>query len=281
MAENTSSMTDASNLLLATFRKLIKPMVRLFLSKGITYTLLLEDIKRTFVEVADEEFKLHGKAQTDSRITLLTGVHRRDVHRIRAEQTPESSSKANFSAQIVAQWIANPRYLNANGSPKALPRTRRLGNEESFESLVANVSKDIRSRPVLDEWLRTGVVSLTEEGLVQLNTEAFIPENNLEEQLFFLGMNVHDHLAAAVNNTLSERKMFERCVYYDQLTLAQIEALHDWIKQHGMHFLKEVNQQAMQEAPQDTPNTAPTTYRMNSGLYFYFEPSQAREQDET
>lgn len=261
---------------MGTFRKLIKPMVRLFLSKGITYTMLLEEIKRTFVEVADEEFKIAGKSQTDSRITLLTGVHRRDVHRIRAEQPQEIATKANFSAQIIALWIGHPRYLNTTGQPKPLPRTRKTGAEESFESLVANISKDIRSRPVLDEWLRTGVVSLTDEGLVQLNTEAFIPNHNLDEQLFFLGMNVHDHLAAAVNNTLSDHKMFERCVYYDQLTLAQIEALHQSLQSHGMDFLKSINQQALTLSA-DTSATEQHTYRMNTGLYFFYEPSVDRD----
>lgn len=272
MTMQDSPSADTANLLLVTFRKLIKPIVRLLLAKGITYPLLLEEIKRSFVEVANEEFKLDGKTQTDSRITLLTGVHRRDVHRLRTEQHVEIGAKANFSAQIVAQWLGNPRFLNAQGQPKALAKTRKHGDEDTFEHLVATISKDIRSRPVLDEWQRTGIVTLTSEGLVQLNTEAFIPSQNLEEQLFFLGMNVHDHLAAAVSNTLNADKMFERCVYYDQLSLSQIEALHAWVHEHGMEYLKHLNQSAM-HAPTLAADAETPLYRMNSGIYFYFEPS--------
>lgn len=271
MFEQPSPLTETSQWLLSTFRKLIKPMVRLFLAKGITYPLLLEEIKRTFVQVAEEEFALQGKSQTDSRITLLTGVHRRDVHRIRTEQTTETKSRANFSAQVIAQWVGNPRYLDASGKPKPLPRSRRLGNDDSFESLVASVSKDIRARPVLDEWCRTGIVSLSEEDEVQLNIEAFIPKDNLEEQLFFLGMNVHDHLAAAVNNTLNYEKLFERCVYYDNLTLEEIEALHRWIQSEGMAFLTQFNKLAMADGQARDSRTP--TFRMNTGLYFYYEPS--------
>ncbi len=288
MFEQSSPLNDAHHWLLATFRKLIKPMVRLFLAKGVTYSLLLEEIKRTFVEVAEEEFTLQGKSQTDSRITLLTGVHRRDVHRIRSEDNTEVKSRANFSAQVIAQWVGNPRYLNASGKPKPLPRTRKLGDEESFESLVATVSKDIRARPVLDEWCRTGIVSVSDDQFVSLNIEAFIPNDNLEEQLFFLGMNVHDHLAAAVNNTLQTQKLFERCVYYDNLTLEEIETLHAWIKNHGMTFLKQVNQQAMgtdqgtsSSTNQHMASTTPQkTYRMNTGLYFYYEPYANSSQSE-
>lgn len=269
MSDSTSPLSQTQSLLLATFRKLIKPMVRLFLSKGVTYPLLLEEIKRCFVEVADEEFKIADKAQTDSRLTLLTGVHRRDVHRIRTETSTDGAAKPNLSAQIIAQWLANPRYQDSHGQPKPLPRSQKTDNTESFESLVASISKDIRARPVLDEWLRTDIVRIDDEDQVQLNTEAFVPASDLNDLMFFLGMNIHDHLAAAVNNTLNNEKMFERCVYYDQLTLAQVEKLHALIKDQGMPLLKLLNQQAAQ-APEDN-NAA--RYRMNAGMYFYYEPS--------
>lgn len=270
MLDQTSPLSKTQSLLLATFRKLIKPMVRLFLSKGVTYPLLLEEIKRSFVEVADEEFRIAGKAQTDSRLTLLTGVHRRDVHRIRTEATLDSTAKPNFSAQIITQWLANPRYQDSQGQPKPLPRSQKTDDTESFESLVASISKDIRARPVLDEWLRTEMVSIDDEDRVQLNTEAFVPSSDLNDLMFFLGMNIHDHLAAAVNNTLNNEKMFERCVYYDQLTLAQVEKLHALMKEQGMPLLKTLNQKAAQ-AP--TKSGDATRYRMNAGLYFYYEPS--------
>lgn len=271
MLDQTNAVSTTQSLLLATFRKLIKPMVRLFLAKGVTYPLLLEEIKRSFVEVADEEFKIAGKPQTDSRLTLLTGVHRRDVHRIRTEAPLENHAKPNFSALIIAQWLANPRYIDAQGQPKQLARTQKAGEDESFESLVASVSKDIRARPVLDEWLRTEIVSINDNGLIQLNTAAFIPANDLNDLMFFLGMNIHDHLAAAVNNTLNNEKMFERCVYYDQLSLAQAKHLHTWMQEHGMALLKSANQQAMQS---NEPSAAAAPfYRMNTGVYFYYEPS--------
>jgi len=37
------------------------------------------------VDVAVKEFPVDGKPQTDSRVTLLTGVHRKDVKRLRNE----------------------------------------------------------------------------------------------------------------------------------------------------------------------------------------------------
>ncbi len=260
-------------LLLVTLRKVLKPFVRLLLAHGITYTQLLEELKRSFVQVADEEFVIDGKRQTDSRITLLTGVHRKDVHRIREENTLDITPKASFNAQIIGQWIGNSRFLDDEGQPKALPRLN-TSEEESFETLVSSVSKDFRARPVYDEWLKQGMIRLLEDGKVTLNTEAFIPKQDLEQQLFYLGMNIHDHLAATVHNvTVDQPKMLERCVYYEDYTAEQIDKIHQLVKQNGMKFLKSINQTSlnMKNDPVESPIDAPK-YRMNTGIYFYYEP---------
>lgn len=278
-----TSLNQNNSVLLATFKKVVKPLVRLFLEKGITYTLLLEELKQVFVEVASEEFKIDGKAQTDSRITLLTGVHRRDVNRFRNSSTKTLQLKTNFSAQLISQWLGNEKFLDENGRSKRLARSNKVNSNDTFEGLVMSVSKDIRSKPVLDEWLRTNIVTLDDEGYVHLNSEAFIPNDNLEQNLFYLGMNVHDHLAAAVNNTLNNPKMFERCVYFDNLTIAQIAELHEITNKAGMDYLKLLNQKSIEVSKTDKPNTNisnETKYRMNTGVYFYYEQLKETRVDE-
>lgn len=278
-----TSINQNNSVLLATFKKVVKPLVRLFLEKGITYTLLLEELKQVFVEVASEEFKIDGKAQTDSRITLLTGVHRRDVNRFRNSTTKTPQLKANFSAQLISQWLGNEKFLDEIGRPKRLARSNKVNSNDTFDGLVMSVSKDIRSRPVLDEWLRTNVVTLDDEGYVHLNSEAFIPNDDLEQNLFYLGMNVHDHLAAAVNNTLNNPKMFERCVYFDNLTIGQIAELHEITNKAGMDYLKFLNQKSIEATKTDKPNTNAsneTKYRMNTGVYFYYEKLKETRVDE-
>lgn len=273
-----SSEFNRQTLLLSTLRHVLKPFVRLLLAHGITYTVLLEELKRIFVQVAGEEFVIDGKRQTDSRITLITGVHRKDVHRIREEKEIEITPKSSLGAQIIAQWTGNPDFLDEDGQPKILARLQSEGNESSFEALVASVSKDFRARPVYDEWLQSGIISLVEDKKIKLNTEAFIPKQDLEEQLFFLRMNIHDHLAATVHNVSGvEEKMMERCVYYDNLTLGQATQLHTLTKQHGMKLLKNINQAAQalkSEVDNDSTEDTQPKYRINSGVYFYFEPSK-------
>ena len=145
----------------------------------------------------------------------------------------------------------------------------------SFESLVANVSKDFRSRPVLDEWLRLGFVTIDYNDCVRLNVQAFIPNQDLEYKLSFLAMNVHDHTSAAVSNLSHQNEpMLERCVYYDGLTEVNVEILHDLARQSGMNTIKTINRRAaaLKAAQTVLPvrrESDKANHRMNFGVYFY------------
>jgi len=274
---NIGTERRSRNLLLTALAKILKPLVRLLLEHDIKYTMVLEELKRVYVKVADEAFKLENGEQTDSRITLLTGVHRKDVKRIRSEESgliSKEPRRLSLTSQLIALWLRNPEHLNNEGKPKPLPRLTSKGGDHSFEALVAKVSKDIRARPVLDEWLNLGLVTLDDDDYVHLNMQAFIPNQNLEEKLFYLSMNVHDHLATAVNNIRPENPPFlERCIYYYNLTPENIDKLHEAAREAGMESLTKLNRLAMdlKASQKENPHAieGQSLKRMNFGIYFH------------
>jgi hypothetical protein len=238
--------------------------------------MLAEMLKGTYVEVADNAFRLDDAPPTDSRVSLLTGVHRKDVKRLRAapkadvETMPEAVA---LGAQLVAAWTTRREFRDAKGRPRRLPRLASQG-AHSFESLVESLSKDIRPRSVLDEWLRLGVVALDGEDRVVLRTGAFVPRSGDSEKAFYLGHNVHDHLAAAVHNVLGEGEaFFERSVHYDALDPASIEKIAALASESGMKALQAVNRKAMDSEARDRKLPEPKA-RMTFGIYFYSEPKK-------
>lgn len=252
--------------------RLLRPLVKLLVHFNITFPTLSNLLKSIYIEVADREFPLDGKRQTDSRITLLTGVHRKDVRRFRqgAGNAEESQQVASLGALLVSQWTGRPDLAGTDGRPLPLPR---LPQDEgvSFESFVQSVSKDIRPRVVLDEWLRLGVVRIDDDDRVCLNDEAFVPDVGADEKAFFMGRNLRDHIAACVNNlTGGERPMMERSVFYDELTDADVAELESMTRDLGMQVLRSVNRRALelQKASAGSPDA---TRRMNFGVYFYHD----------
>ena len=257
--------------MLSALRLVLKPLVRLCLARGINYKMLLETVKIIFVQVAEEEFKLAQRQQTDSRISFLTGLHRKDVHRIRIESdTIEPPSLlVTLGSRLVGLWISDPDFVDINGEPKALPRLASMASKVSFDDLVAKVSKDIRARPVLDEWLRAGVVNVDDNDCVRLNAEAFIPSEDFEGKLFFFEKNLHDHAAASTHNMMNVMPpMFERCVYYDGLTVDAINELKKLAEQRAMLALKAVNAKAI-ELQTLSNNVTEANQQFTYGIYFY------------
>ncbi len=262
--------------LIAALLRVLRPLVRLMLARGVTYPMLADLLKGLFVEVAERDFRLEGKENTDSRISLITGVHRKDVRRLReagVEECAAMPEAVSLGGQMVANWLTRAPFVDAEGRPLPLPRLASAGGEVSFEALVASVSKDIRSRAVLDEWLRLGVVSIDAEDRVTLQTDAFVPQAGLEEKAFYFGHNLHDHAAAAVHNLLGEQPPWlERCVYYDSLSPASVARLHAEAHELGMQVLQALSRSAVAGQRADQGSEADATHRFTFGIYFFSEP---------
>lgn len=262
--------------LLRALRRVMRPLVRLMLRKGVTYTYISDMLKGVFVEVAEQEFRLDANAPTDSRISLLTGVHRKDVKRLR-NQPPDVAddlpAAVSLGAHLVSTWQTTAPFCTQPGEPAPLARLASTGGERSFDALVARVSKDIRARVVLDEWLRLGIARVDEHDRVHLETAAFIPQKGFDEKAAYFGHNVHDHACAAVHNlTADGLPYFERSVHYDALSPASIERLRDAVANEGMQALIAFNTLASDLEAQDA-QAPDARQRVTIGLYFYSEPT--------
>jgi hypothetical protein len=283
-AETTALPGSPTPVLVRALRLALRPLVRLMLARGITYPYLADLLKSLFVEVADRDFRLGDKPPTDSRVSLVSGLHRKDVSRLRALLQQDEAvvpSVVPRGALLVAQWMGDPRFLDDNGEPLPLPRLASEGGERSFESLVAGVNTDIRSRVVLDEWLRLGVVQIDDQGRVCLNTDAFVPTQGDEGKAHYLGLNLHEHAAAAVHNLLGEgAPLMERSVHYNALSPASVARLARLSEQMGMKALLAVNRAAREAEADDlaaaqAAGEAPPSERITLGVYFYSDAVRA------
>jgi hypothetical protein len=230
-------------------RRLLRPLVRLLLSQRITYPFLANLLKSLYVEVAERELALPDKPQTISRVTLLT-------------------------AQLVARWTGVPEFCSADGAPLPLPRLSGSDPGPGLETLVASVSRDVRPRSVLDEWLRLGIVHVDASDRVCLNTGAFVPEEGFDEKAYYFGRNLHDHIATAAHNLSgSGPARLERSVYYADLTPASLDELAELAEQQGMQALQRVNRRAIELKRRDG-GAEDAVHRMSFGVYFHRERSE-------
>ncbi len=284
--DQISNPAQPPQVLVAAIRKILRPIVRLLLSYQITYPYLVNLLKSLYVEVAEAEFGVDDKRQTDSRITLLTGVHRKDVKRLRSEASADINTPKNISigAQLIAYWLGSEEFWDKDGQPMALPlrSASKPSKERTFDDLVEFVCKqDIRPRVILDEWLNLGIATQDAQGCVLLNTGAFTPDKGFDEKAFYFGKNIHDHISASAHNLLGNTpSYFDRSVYYDKLSKESIAKLAELANDSGMQALTKINKAALalQQKDQDKDDR---NYRMNFGIFNYnaLLPSDSAENE--
>jgi hypothetical protein len=263
----------ALDALLRSVGRLLRPLVRLAIGSGITYPVLADLLRDLYLDVALRDVLTDDKARTDSRVSLLTGVHRKQIRRQRnaAVEIAAEPEVVTLTSQIIGRWLGATPFVSDAGAPLPLPRSAASG-APSFDALVESVTKDVRPRAVLDEWLSEGLVHLDGDERVVLNVAAFIPRPGREEQLFYFGRNLHDHIAAASANVSAAGKapFMDRSVHYDGLAVAAAEQLETLGRDAAMRLLIDINRAAMALADAHDPPVG-TTRRVNVGIYIYAE----------
>ena len=262
-------MTSRSNLVLDSSLHLLRPAVRLMLRHGVTYTAFSQALKRVFLQAAQEELQAKAMPQTDSAISVLSGVHRRDVRNLTRLATPEDATEsfAGLAAQVVARWLSDDDYLDADLAPRTLARS---GDAPSFDALVHAVSQDVHPRAVLDDLQRLGLVA-DNDGQITLLTQGFVPKRGFAEMAQQLQNNVQDHLSAACQNLDSGTEFLEQAVFVDEITAESALHLHKASAQAWKVAFQSMMRQAQKRFDHDAKTAPPAqrTHRARMGMYYF------------
>ena len=253
--------------------RLLRPVVRLCIESGVTFPAVADVLRALFVQVAATEMLSGPRAQTDSRISLLTGVHRKEIRRQRLQDDKPEPPSVTVASQVIARWLGSPALSGPDGRPSPLPR---LGPAPSFEALVSGVTTDVRPRALLDTWLDQGIAALDAEGRVVLASDAFIPQADRETQVYYFARNLHDHAAASGANILATGTppFLDRAVHYDGLSAAAAAEIAAVAREAASAALLEVNRRALAIADADDAAAritaeAPRYHRVNLGAYLF------------
>lgn len=272
----SASIREPSSAFVKAITRLLRPLVRVLIGQGLTFPYLSNLLKTVYVDVARSEFRVDESDPSVSRLSVLTGLQRKDVNRIIASPAPDKvpPPSVSLAARLIGIWTGDERFTDATGAPLPLPRTSEDPDGVSFESLMRSISSDVRAKVILEEWERLNVVSVDAVGLVTLNQDSFVPSKGFDEKAYFLGRNVSDHLATSAHNLLDEGEpLFERAVYYDRLTPDSVATLRARAREVGMTALLELNKEALALADKDA-NDSNATQRMSLGLYYYDGPDE-------
>ncbi len=272
-AERTVRPSEAhAELALREAAVMMAPLARWLLRHGVPYPAFADMLKSVFVTAARDELESSGAKATHSALSVLSGVHRKDVRTLETGDGDIGAPRSvPLASAVFTRWLTDPKYRGPDGKPNGLPRT---GSGITFESLARESSNDVHPRTVLDELVRSGLARVDGEEVLPLAT-SFVPSRKLDELTALFSANVSDHIAAAVHNlTLKAPKYLEQSVFADGLTQASIDHLHQCARDAWNAAFATMVGEARQriEADSDTDSDI----RMRFGAYFYSEPVDAK-----
>lgn len=233
------------------FLKLFRPLARILIRNGVSFSAMSEWAKKVYVDVAFDEFKEPGKKQTISRVSALTGLFRREVKRLHdldADTELDSADRYNRAVRVISGWLNDADYRGASNRPLTLPFE---GPGASFSSLVRAYSGDIPARAMLTVLESANCVEETSSGKLRLVQHAFIPGNDATDKLQILGSDVAELIATIDHNLSSppddlyfQRKVSNTRIHPDAVVhfrrlaseraQALLEELDAWLSDHEL-----------------------------------------------
>lgn len=267
-------------------RRILRPVVRTMIARGWLFPDVSEMLKELYVDECLTRFQLDGKKMTDSRISLLTGLQRKDIRALKSQLEHSPSERSPTSAgplpRVLARWTSGSPFSDDEGAPRTLRRVG-AGDPPSFETLMAEVSRDIHPRTVLDEMKRLDLVLHDEmEDLVTLTAPAFLPNRDDDAIVGYFGANLGDHAETAaynLNAAPAPGPFFERAVHYNKLPPDALDQLDAMARDLQSDVLSKLNSEAL--SLQDRNAGQPDALgRFRCGAFIYRSPHSGSETHE-
>jgi hypothetical protein len=264
------TLASTANHALEACERMLRPIMRLALDRGLKYQDIDELIRDLMLDEAARNWaKRNGKEPSGSQLSVTTGINRKEVKRrtsitIGEERLPESGK--SITAQVFRQWNFE---VQAHPELRVLPIDTQSQDEYSFAKLVRGLGGDVHFRSVLDELVRLKLVS-ENAAQVQLDATSFVPPGAGPEMLALVADNVQAHIAAATANIAGSRPpLLERAVWGEGLSLIDCEKIHTLARETW-----EASWPKLYEAIGDAPDVDSTErrHRIRIGTYVHIEP---------
>ena len=272
LPSNSPARPQPARETLEAWERVQAPLCRLLLDAGVDYKQAVLALKQVFLRQAQELMAARGAPDTDSGLSVVSGVHRKDVHAWRNDPAARAKAQApmSTSSQVFARWAVSPGYHDRRRRPKPVPR---LGPAPSFEALVRACSSDVHPYSVLQEMVRIGLVEMAMRKGVEFvipRNDVFVPSGEPAQLLELFGMNLADHASTAVRNLGGEAPRLEQSVFADGLSEASMQRLGELSRELWARAREAMIAEAIRCLESDAARPG-ASGRMRFGAYYWSE----------
>jgi len=247
---------------------LLRPIVRILIRNEVSHAEFAELGRQAYVKEAYQHFTIPGRKMTYARVSVLTGLNRKEVVRINNLDKDHSNgiqAQPNRAIRVVNGWLTDNEFSEA-GKARVLPLN---GEAACFRTLVDRYSGDISMGAVLDELKRVGVVEMPDKHRVKLIDKGYIPQDDLLEKIEILSISAADLLHTAIHNLelKGKKPRFQRQLVYHKVPADLAAAFEVISEKDSLELLQRLNSYLSEQLDREVPNNDDGR-RVGVGIYF-------------
>ncbi len=225
---------NQQKILLKSLRLMLRPVMKFCLRHSIKIQEVLESSKVVLLELA-VELQEPSKKPSISRLSVMTGIHRRDVMRIYRDDSPKDVI-VNLTNRVLGHWQSDPEFTTSAGKPRVLTYK---GPDSDFSRLVNSISLDLKQHTVLFELERTGAIEYTAKGIRQ-SRSVYMPSGDIGEGSLMMATHT-EHLMSSIEENIAEEQFlpnYHILTEYDNIATNALPEVREWILREGSKFHK-------------------------------------------
>jgi hypothetical protein len=210
-------------------RNLLRPAVRFALRRGVKVRSIVDELKSLLIEEARRELRRAKQDLTVSKLSVMTGIQRRDVQKISSPLT-ESEQHLDLMTRLIGSWCSNEKF-SRKGTPIALSFE---GAQSDFAELVRGVSLDLNPSTALFELDRLGLVERKGQEL-KLLWNAYQISGDVDDAYTLLERDIRN-LIESVDRNITQSSTIPNLhisTHFDNVSVNEIPAVREWLLKKG------------------------------------------------
>ena len=268
---------------------LLKPIVKILLSSGVSYKQFSVVARQLYVECALSEFGISGRPTNVSRASIITGISRSEVTKLKhkieegnrlSEEDEAVIETLSNASQILYKWFTAPEYLDSDGKPKIL--SIKNDTPPSFASLMKDHGGGLPTTTMLKELLKTKSVELVGTDQLKALNRSYKPLPADPAHILRLAHVVSDFATTMHTNMIrqvGEPSKFEARAFNTSIPKEVIPEFQIFMQKNGMEFLQRIdNWLNEREVNLGSDNNDRTT--LGAGLYMIENSNNIEEASE-
>ena len=264
-----SMSADKKSLVHSACKRVLRPLASLLLRFGMTWKEFSDLSKSVFVQTATEEFGIKGRPTNVSRVSILTGIARKEVKRQRdlfATVEPPLKGKTTDATRLLSGWHQDSEFIDSDALPRLLPEH---GHGPSFERLFSRYSGDIAMPTMIKELIKTGAMERLESGELKVLMRYYQPSLADSENLKFAVDRIYDVIQTMNNNVFVDESgspRFGGFAANDGIPFSDIPRFREYLDKRGQAFLEEIDDWLTKHA---TTGNKPATNTARVGVSLF------------